>query len=184
MPNREGGGGVDWGWNSRLSTALQVDHKGIATAEAWGDHVPTCNGTVGADLVSLNCTNGVSAKVAVHITYRLAQPSQPACSIGLAAVILAVVIVCNAIKIERCFIATLWLADFQPILTVGDAVSSYLQRLDTTGIVTGPCRFKIFRNNPNAAGRTSTPQSAPPSPGKPGARCGSRAPAPAAGCSR
>lgn len=128
-------GQVDWDYDGLLYMALHIDNEAITTPGVWGTIEPTCDGIAGKDYPA-NCS-GVVATVAANITHCLAQPFQPPCSIRLAAGSLIVVIVCNAIKIG-CLIAALFLANFQPILTVGDAVSSYLKHFDHTGVITGP----------------------------------------------
>ena len=62
------------------------------------------------------------------IEFCLARPAQQLCTIELLPQVLYAVLVCNAVKV-MCFAAMLMLG-FQPLVTLGDAVASFLERPD------------------------------------------------------
>ena len=61
----------------------------------------------------------------VSVDYCLAEPSPPACTISLSRLFLGVVIICNAVKLA-CIISTLAIKAHHPLVTIGDAVASFL----------------------------------------------------------
>ena len=65
----------------------------------------------------------------------LAKEDLERCSVLFSRPLMIAVIICNVGKIA-CFVITLALLNFQPLITVGDAVASYLSRPDpnTTGL--------------------------------------------------
>jgi hypothetical protein len=63
------------------------------------------------------------------IDYCLAQHTQEACQIFVATPLLVVVIVCNFVKLA-CFLVTLFGLQFSPLITIGDAVESFLDEKD------------------------------------------------------
>ncbi len=67
--------------------------------------------------------------VTVSVDYCLAEPSPAACTISLSRLFLGVVIICNIIKLT-CIIATLGLKEHLPIITIGDAIESFLVQPD------------------------------------------------------
>lgn len=65
----------------------------------------------------------------VSVQYCLAKPSSPVCTISLSRVYLGVVIICNVIKLV-CIIWTLALKSHHPLVTIGDAIESFLVQPD------------------------------------------------------
>ena len=65
------------------------------------------------------------------VDYCLAQPAPQRCELDLSIGILAFVIVCNVAKIT-CFFYTLSLDKFEPLITIGDAIKSFLANPDHT----------------------------------------------------
>ena len=63
--------------------------------------------------------------IQVPVRYCLAEPGSPACTISLSRVYLGVVLICNAIKLF-CILSTLLLKGHQPLITIGDAIESFL----------------------------------------------------------
>lgn len=87
----------------------------------------------GTTYIWLRNSPGVEAQKTIHgsIQYCLAQPTGPACSMGISIPILVTVTIFNAIKLI-CFISTLWMGgSMYPLLTNGDAIQSFLLRPDT-----------------------------------------------------
>lgn len=74
----------------------------------------------------------------VPVEYCLARPAIQQCEINLSVAFLAVVIVCNALKVIGLAVAALRLR-FDPLVTVGDAIASFLTRPDPTTV--GQCLF-------------------------------------------
>jgi hypothetical protein len=68
-----------------------------------------------------------------HIDHCLAQATPEFCSVFVSVPLLAVVVACNVIKLVCLLIALLGLR-LNPLITVGDAVQSFLSRPDTTTV--------------------------------------------------
>ena len=71
------------------------------------------------------------------VDYCLAQTAMENCTVGLAPALLGVVLVCNAIK-AICLFITFSRLKFQPIVTIGDAVASFLEAPDAVTTGFGP----------------------------------------------
>ena len=63
------------------------------------------------------------------VEYCLAEPFPPHCTVEVSISLLAAVIVCNCIKIT-CLLLTVLSPHFQPLVTIGDAISSFLREPD------------------------------------------------------
>ncbi|KAL9122400.1 MAG: hypothetical protein Q9187_001037, partial [Circinaria calcarea] len=68
-----------------------------------------------------------------NVDYCLAEASSPICTVSLSRPLLVVVIVCNAIKLI-CLASTLALTSFEPLITVGDAIASFISDPDPTTV--------------------------------------------------
>ena len=68
--------------------------------------------------------------------YCLSQPVQERCTVQLSLMIMAVVILCNAVKLS-CMILLLWQQKSAPLVTIGDAIESFM--LDRDTITQGMC---------------------------------------------
>lgn len=90
------------------------------------------------------------------VQYCLAQPVPERCGLGVAVSLLIVVIVCNAIKVLYIFWTLARLAGFQPLLAVGDAVVSFLERPDDTTKNLGPIETTISLTQ-SSSRKLSTP---------------------------
>ncbi|KAI4214506.1 MAG: hypothetical protein LQ351_002923 [Letrouitia transgressa] len=66
-----------------------------------------------------------------HIQYCLAQPVQEECRLQFSLVIMAIVISCNLVK-TICFYLIMWKGDSRPLITLGDAIASFLNEPDQT----------------------------------------------------
>ena len=69
--------------------------------------------------------------IAVSIDYCLAQKVEEHCKLQFSLVIIVIVILCNLIK-TICMGMTAWKRDWQPLVTLGDALASFLERPDLT----------------------------------------------------
>ncbi|MCJ1379121.1 hypothetical protein MMC17_002221 [Xylographa soralifera] len=67
----------------------------------------------------------------LHIDHCLAESATGHCRIEINRTVLAVVLICNAVKV-LCLLSTLLIVDFLPLITVGDAVASFLAIPDHT----------------------------------------------------
>lgn len=89
-----------------------------------------------------------------EIDYCLAKHTSEECLIFVATPLLAVVIACNFIKLA-CLVVTFFCLRFTPLITIGDAVESFLNEKDTTtagfGILTAATISQW------SSGRTRTP---------------------------
>ena len=75
---------------------------------------------------------GGHVRVKGSIEYCLAEKPERPCTLGISPPILAVVLICNVIKV-LCFAATLRIGGFMdPLLTNGDAIQSFLLQPDTS----------------------------------------------------
>ena len=63
------------------------------------------------------------------IQYCLAESLEEHCTVNISVPMLAIVIVCNALKIA-CFLTTAFVLKFRPLATIGDAISSFLENPD------------------------------------------------------
>ena len=84
------------------------------------------------------------------VQYCLAQPLSAfdaQCSISVSTTLLIVVIVCNVLK-ATCLLCTLLATSFHPLVTVGDAVDSFLERPDRTTVGCGPLSLSTVEDVP------------------------------------
>ena len=65
------------------------------------------------------------------VEYCLSQPVQERCKVQLSLVIIAVVILCNAIKIS-CMLVVIWKQKSAPLVTLGDSIESFILDKDAT----------------------------------------------------
>ncbi|KAF2162621.1 hypothetical protein M409DRAFT_26863 [Zasmidium cellare ATCC 36951] len=65
----------------------------------------------------------------VGVDYCLAESFAPQCTIDVSTRLLVGAIVCNIVKI-LCMLAVLYARDFRPMLTIGDAITSFIERPD------------------------------------------------------
>ena len=66
-----------------------------------------------------------------QVDYCLSQPVGEQCKVQLSLVIIALVIVCNAIKL-CCMLVILWKKQSTPLVTIGDAIESFMLEKDPT----------------------------------------------------
>ena len=79
-----------------------------------------------------------------YIDYCLSKPVVEHCKLQLSVTIMIVVIICNMIK-TACTITILWKQDPEPLVTLGDAIASFLDRPDVTtqrNCMAGRTRFE------------------------------------------
>jgi hypothetical protein len=87
----------------------------------------------------LDCQSPTSKKcdrTPAPIQYCLAEPFTSDCSVRINTTILVVVVICNLIKIAA-LLTTVFAARFEPMVTLGDAICSFLQRPDPLTIASG-----------------------------------------------
>lgn len=77
------------------------------------------------------CSGPTAPNTNFPISYCLAQPAQQHCKLGISVVFLAIVVACNITKMLSLAISA-WKLHFDPLVTVGDAVASFLDRPDAT----------------------------------------------------
>lgn len=82
------------------------------------------------------------------VEYCLAQPAPEMCSVGVAVSILIVVLICNLIKV-LCLFWTWRMLSLDPLVTIGDAVASFLAEEDPTTMGYGPleARSQAWKRN-------------------------------------
>ena len=81
------------------------------------------------DTVYLSYDNLYSQQYQVE--YCLSQPVQEKCKVQLSLVIIAVVIICNGIKL-CCMLVIIWKKQSTPLVTIGDAIESFMLERDPT----------------------------------------------------
>ena len=111
-----------WQCMSQSMGAIRCDLNSLAaTANTW--QLPS-------KIIHYNSTLrlGLEDGQNVPVQYCLAKSVKPACSVGVSFPILVVVIVCNSIKVICLLLALL--TKFQPLVTVGDAIASFMARPD------------------------------------------------------
>lgn len=97
-------------------------------------------GSVGHPACTMSLTGALPVK------HCLAQPTPGSCQIGVSPVILGVVLACNLIKIV-CLFWTFWKLDIEPLVTLGDAIASFLERPDGSTIGFGPMSADVKQWN-------------------------------------
>ena len=113
-------------------------------------HEPSLNrhGWMCSDLQSCNMQN-LDRESDWNVTYYpidhcLVRKAHEKCTVDLSMDLMAVVIVCNFIKLIS-FTACLLIKDYEPLITVGDAVCSFLHKPDKTTPRLGPVSCRTVR---------------------------------------
>jgi hypothetical protein len=84
------------------------------------------------------------------LSYCLSQTTIPVCTIQMSVTIMIMVVICNGFKIF-CYLAALWKTDFSPLVTLGDAICSFLQQPDVDTQLLGPVGASDFYQKPTSA---------------------------------
>jgi hypothetical protein len=149
---------TDWK-NVLVVTSLERDDTLMAAFyhspdNDWNDITWVCNGDEdgSCDMKSLiseatlwtipdvlDCQSPADSKcdrTPVPIQYCLAEAFTSDCSVRVNTTILVVVVICNLMKILA-LLTTVFAARFEPMVTLGDAISSFLQRPDPLTIASG-----------------------------------------------
>lgn len=96
-----------------------------------------------------NCSENTCERAFVQEC--LAQPTEKfdaECTVSITLTLLIAVIVCNAVK-AICLLCTLMATSFHPLVTVGDAVASFMQRPDPSTLACGPLSMSTVENVPS-----------------------------------
>jgi hypothetical protein len=113
------GSNTDWVCNGDWRVSCDVKSM-ISAASSWViPDVQNCR------TYSIEECNVISAP----IQYCLAEPFTPVCSVRVSTTILVVVVICNIVKIAS-LLTTVFTAKFEPMITLGDAISAFVQRPD------------------------------------------------------
>lgn len=78
---------------------------------------------------SWTITDIVNGTNLYQVEYCLSRPVEKRCKVQFSFVIMGVVIVCNLVKM-LCMLFTSYYLRSQPLVTIGDAIASFLQRID------------------------------------------------------
>ena len=95
---------------------------------------------------SYNHVNGTNPGLS-YIDYCLSQPVAEHCKLQFSVTIMIVVIICNMIK-TVCMTTISWKQDTEPLVTLGDAIASFLDRPDAItkqNCMAGRTRFEKSR---------------------------------------
>ena len=95
--------------------------------------------------------NPIDKSLPVTAKYCLAQPVIPSCTVELFPGLLYTVIICNIIK-AICFICLIF-TRFDPLITMGDAIASFLERPDPTTAGLGAMSARDVRGKWIVAGK-------------------------------
>lgn len=144
----------------------------LSEADDWDSHSWMCDGptggarvcetpetltepekwqTLGASRANLTCSKSIYTNktycdtgkdVLFDVKYCLAQRSPESCRVGASSTLLLVVLACNLIKI-LCFLWTLWRYNSFPLVTLGDAIASFLRRPDSNTENCGPLEYDL-----------------------------------------
>ena len=79
-----------------------------------------------------------------HIRYCFCQPVEEQCTLQFSLAIMIVVILCNLVK-TVCMVTIAWKKDTEPLMTLGDAIASFVDTPDPTTVgncVAGKSRFE------------------------------------------
>lgn len=88
--------------------------------------------------------NNLTTTTAPGVQYCLAAHSEGDCAVKINTTILIIVIVCNIVKLGS-LCATAFARDFIPLVTIGDAIESFLSAPDTRTIKIGPISIADIR---------------------------------------
>lgn len=83
-------------------------------------------------------------KEQTSVTYCLAQPVHPRCTVEILPQVLIIVIVCNIIK-AVCFTTLLTKRNFTPLVILGDAIASFMTDPDPIAVSSGPLSAESVR---------------------------------------
>ena len=89
-------------------------------------------------------SNDSQVNQTVQISYCLAEPVQPRCTVEILPEVLIVVIVCNAFK-AIAFTVLLTKRNFTPLIILGDAIASFMSDPDPTALSSGPLSSQTVR---------------------------------------
>jgi len=107
-----------------------------------------------ADGECVNPQRGVD--LAVQHCYKQRLSAEEHCSLDLVPELLLVVIICNILKVI-CLSFVLLIPHFEPIATIGDAISSFLRSPDNTTEDLGPITAKEVRRQARRQGHIREP---------------------------
>ncbi|MCJ1434859.1 hypothetical protein MMC27_004229 [Xylographa pallens] len=79
-----------------------------------------------------------------RVSYCLAQPVLPQCTVEILPQVLVIVIVCNILQ-AICFVTLLTKRDFTPLIVLGDALASFMTDPDPTTLSSGPISAEYVR---------------------------------------
>lgn len=91
-------------------------------------------------VITGKCNNNNCSTEPAWVQYCLAQPVgrlEATCTISISVNLLIAVIACNGVKVA-CLLAILLAPGFHPFATVGDAISSFMSRPDSSTLTWGP----------------------------------------------
>lgn len=128
-------------------------HPAPASSHSGGDGILDldwiCNGLGPCDIpnqISQASTWSYTLvnKDPTRISYCLAQPVQPQCTVEILPQVLVIVIVCNILK-GICFTTLLIKRNFTPLIILGDAIVSFMTEPDPTALSSGPLSAETVR---------------------------------------
>ena len=120
------------GYGSRSSSRTDLSGTGVLLSYAW-----TCVQATredGYQTPKYHCGSSVQWTVLdFPIEYCLSQPADSTCKLQFSLVIMVIVILCNFSK-TFCMFLTIWNPSWVPLLTLGDAIASFLAQPDPSTV--------------------------------------------------
>lgn len=101
------------------------DLSGLANGQTWEINVEYEGGSGESTFLTNSPVNGT------RIQYCLSKRVEEHCKLQFSLAIMVVVIICNLIK-TTCMSIIAWKQDPEPLVTLGDAIASFLDRHDVT----------------------------------------------------
>ena len=156
---------------SAVLQVLTIDQSGVAESPSWFCNLGVADNYLG-DSGQSNCTtSGIISSgewnlaIAANandsnaiVLYCLAEKIEPQCRVTFNVLMLFICVICNALKLIS-FLLILFLPGFKPIVTVGDAIASFLTYPDSvTAYVGAPIMSKDRSWTPPVLLRSWKPQ--------------------------
>lgn len=120
------------GYGSMSSRPTDLSGTGVSVSYAW-----TCVQATredGYQTPQYRCRSSVQWTVLdFPIEYCLSQPGDSTCKLQFSLVIMVIVMLCNFLK-TFCMFLTIWNPSWVPLLTLGDAIASFLDKPDPSTV--------------------------------------------------
>ena len=156
----------DWhvGWTSQFIIKMPRDYSPSSNITTFATQSPLDTTSevrwMCPDVMSDSCetedllkeeTWTVRGSMNLTVSYCLARQLEPSCELNVSLQLLLAVVICNAVKLVAMCMAAFVLRKGRVLLTIGDAIASFLEREDPStkslGVVRGYKLVKYWRKN-------------------------------------